>query len=237
LLVAIALFPVHTSAASSKDPWRNYTNIAMGCSAVISLQDDTNEKEESENIKTPREDDSSLRKKTSKVRTGSQAMSIPSGEFTKTINYGKTTALMDLLFMSTFVGAIVADQNSVVVSAAGIAYWRYFFAAPITHTYFGELGSALISIATRWGLPVLGGFVGFTLSPPDSDTYILDMGEGFMLGTLSGVATAAVIDALFLAETTITINEGPSLSAIPSLSVTPKGTFTFGLAGHFCSLG
>jgi hypothetical protein len=207
----------------------------MGCSAGISLQDDTNEKKEAEDIKAPRKDDSSLRKKTSKVRTGSQAMSVPSGEFTKTINYGKTTALMDLLFMSTFVGAIVADQNSVVVSAASIAYWGYFFAAPITHTYYGELGSALISIATRWGLPVLGGFAGFTLSPPDSDSdsNILDMGQGFMLGTLSGVATAAVIDALFLAETTITINEGPSLSAIPSLSVTSKGTFTFGLAGHF----
>ena len=50
---------------------------------------------------------------------------------------------------------------------------------------------------------------------------------------LLGAVLAPIIDAAILPQKTVTTSEAPSLSAIPSLSVSTKGTLTFGLAGQF----
>lgn len=228
-LITIALFPVTTSAASSKDPWKACTNIEKSCNPEIALRADSDETQESETIKTPREDDSALPK-------GAQPKSIPSGEFTKTVQYGHITALVDLLSFSIF-GAVTAFHHDDPNIPAGIAVCGYLFGAPMTHAYYGEWRSAMISTASHLVLPVLGGYLGGALgaSVNSSAPFAVfdNMAKGTLLGIFSGVATASIIDAVFLAKTTITTNEAPSLSAIPSLSVTPRGTLTFGLAGHF----
>ena len=47
LLVAVALFPMNTSAATSKAPRNNCNNSGMGCSNGILLSDDLDEGKDS----------------------------------------------------------------------------------------------------------------------------------------------------------------------------------------------
>ena len=183
--------------------------------------------------RTPWEDQSVVSKKAKEARRRAQPKSIPSGEVTRTVYYGKFTVLLDLLLISTFIGSASATQNSILPEVGmTLASFGYLFAAPIIHSYYGEFGSGFKSFLFRLGAPVLGGVGGFTFGRATGDNFLVPFILG-ATGVVAGAAGASLIDALFLARTTRTTQKARSLAAIPSLSITPGGTFTFGLAGQF----
>ena len=233
-LMAVALFPMNTSADTTRVPPENCKNNAAGCRSGYSLLDDSDETKESESIKTPWEDDSVLRKKRNKTKKRRQPKSTPSGKYSRTIHYGGGIILADLLVVLTLVGSTSASQNpAVAMVGSSFAPLGYLLAAPIIHAYYGEPGSAMGSLLTRLAFPVFGAVGGFLLGMPAIGTNLLAPLQLGAVGFAGGVVSAVFIDAVFLAETTQTTYETRSLATIPSLSITPGGTFTFGLAGHF----
>ena len=236
-LVAVALFPMNTSAATSRAQLRNCKNSGKGCSNGTLLSDDLDETKASKNLRTSWEDDSALGKKRREARKRRQPKSVPSGEVTRTVHYGTITVLGDLLFILTFIGSASSAQHSIwPVIGTTLAPLGYLVVAPIIHTYYGEFGSAFKSFAFRLGFPVLGGIGGFVLGlrsfRAGDGNFLAPLISG-ATGVVSGVASASLIDVIFLAKTTKSANNARSFAAIPSLSISPRGTFTFGLAGHF----
>jgi hypothetical protein len=207
LLVAITLFPVNTSAASSKDPWKNCTNIAMGCNAGISLRDDSDETHEPENT---------------------LHSTVEQGE---TISYRGTVAIAELVALAMFplaMAGVVIDEL-VFGTLIWTGVFGHGFSGSLVHLYHGNYGKALGSIALRAGLPIVGAASGFLVTGWGG----LDF--GFAAGLVLAPIIDIVFLASKPKSTTQdqTLIEYGSLKATPSFGVTPRGELTFGLAGHF----
>lgn len=138
--------------------------------------------------------------------------------------YRLPLALVDLT-AAGMIGLGVALDNDTATGAGVVAV---FFAAPITHAVFDNVGNGGLSFALRGGLPVLGilgGFgVGTLLEGAD------DSGDMVLGGMIAGGVAALAIDYGYLARRPARARERPART----LAVMPTDSgAVVGLGGRF----
>jgi hypothetical protein len=111
-------------------------------------------------------------------------------------------------------------------SRAGVAI--YLLDGLVIHSAHGRYGSAAASVLLRASLPIAGGYLLGSLSAGGGDDDELPV--GIILGFGIGVATAAVIDAAFLAAPVTVRKQAKTWT--PRVSAT-QDRVTFGVTGAF----
>ena len=143
---------------------------------------------------------------------------------TTTVTYRGSTALVDLVA----VVSVLASLNSSSGAPFLLSSLVYVAGVPLVHLTHDNPGVALGSLVLRIVLPIGGALISLMSSSGWWEAVVFAFG-----GALTGMLIPPIIDTAFLAKKTIRRTKPRFLSAMPSLSVTPKGTFTFGLTGHF----
>jgi hypothetical protein len=139
---------------------------------------------------------------------------------------GADGAAVGLVFLAAMNG--MADGRSTnTTSLLELGATTYLIGAPLIHLVHDRGKAALGSLGLRIALPVIGGLIAGRVSGSCSD-YCSDNDTAIFLGVLTGLVSATVIDAVFLADA------DPKPSAT-HLAVTPLrgGGTAFGLAGSF----
>ena len=107
----------------------------------------------------------------------------------------------------------------------------YFLASPIVHVAHGNTSTAFGSLGVHLGMPVVGIIVAAVATRTAGHQ---SEGEGLAaiaVGAMGGMVAATVIDAAFLAHSTV--EAPPQVALVPTIAVARAGGATVGLAATF----
>ena len=107
----------------------------------------------------------------------------------------------------------------------------YFLASPIVHVAHGNTGTAFGSLGVHVGSPVAGMIVAAMVCKMSGSTSQGDVFTALGLGATGGMVAATIIDAAFLAHSTVEASSQVAL--VPTVSVARAGGATVGLAATF----
>jgi len=135
-------------------------------------------------------------------------------------SYGLQILAVDALSL----GVLFGGGGGAVTDLGALGF---AFGGAAIHLGHNRDAQALGSVLLHVGLPVVGGYLGYRMNYPNDDD------EGPFISTFVGIAigvvAATTIDATVLAHD----EEPQPLRWSPTLSRTPRGTTTFGLARSF----
>ena len=141
-----------------------------------------------------------------------------------TTSYGWQIVLAD-------VGGLVVAGVVGAAGGGGASVAPYFLASPIVHGVHGNSGKAIGSLGLHLGLPIVGMLVGVGVGGHNCDSDACGLG-GLVLGMMGGMVAATVVDAAWLAHTTVEVDSS-QVSLAPTVTVARSGGATFGVAATF----
>jgi hypothetical protein len=145
-------------------------------------------------------------------------------------NYSDEIVLADLVGAGLTIRFLTDDKG-----AGSILRFSYPIASPVVHLSHGNFGRALASLGLHLFLPYAGAYLGYSLEKASCEEGEFLCGlAGAFLGGLFGLVAATTIDAGYLARPGDQDRRDAirrSSGILPSVTVTPNGTFAFGLSG------